>query len=85
MKLSKVQKEVVQLMKEGWELGSFTGSRCRIWLQKNGLGRGGKTKSISHATLRVLKEKRVIEGNRDAKRFYLTRYKLIGGSNGEYK
>jgi len=46
MKLSKVQLEVIRLMKEGWELGRSSGFRPSWWLQKNGLGKGGETKRI---------------------------------------
>ena len=53
MKLSKTQLEIIQLMKEGWELGR-DGSSCyggrQWWMQKGGLGYGGEDKTVSSAT-----------------------------------
>ncbi|KKN59272.1 hypothetical protein LCGC14_0543710 [marine sediment metagenome] len=53
-KLTPNQQEVIDLMKQGWELGSelSIGGGCR--LQKGGLGRGDETLTISPSTLRTL-------------------------------
>ena len=56
MKLSKTQQEVINKMKDGWELGRTTmglySPRC--WLQKGGLGKGGPTIDVSWATVKAL-------------------------------
>lgn len=61
-KLSKAQGEVVRLMREGWELGKSEGMSGGAWLQKNGVGRGGETKTISISTYLALYTKRIIAG-----------------------
>ncbi len=62
MKLSDTQQTVIDLMKEGWELDtSRWGNNTHTWLQKDGLGKGGKTKDISIATVYALKNKGLIE------------------------
>jgi hypothetical protein len=61
MKLSKVQQEVIDLMKDGWELGTSTGFFIHTCLQKGGQGKGGDTKDISIATVNALKNKGLIE------------------------
>lgn len=62
-KLSKVQQEIVDLMKEGWELGvslSFSGNySCRV--QKDGLGNGGATKYFSVSTFKALENKGILK------------------------
>ena len=60
MKLSKVQREVVELMKRGWELGCSTSFDSRCWMQKDGLGRGGETKDVRSSTVFALHKKEVI-------------------------
>jgi hypothetical protein len=50
MKLSKTQSEVIKLMQEGWELGRFR-SGSSYWVQKDGLGNDGKTRSVSQKTV----------------------------------
>lgn len=53
-KLSIKQKEVIQLMKQGWELGQLNASTPlpkRYWLQEGGLRKGGKTKNIRETTV----------------------------------
>jgi hypothetical protein len=61
MKLSKAQKEIVDLMKDGWELGHSRGMHTRTWIQKGGVGRGGDTKSISVSTFHILLDKKLVE------------------------
>lgn len=55
-KLSKVQQEVIELMKAGWELGVSSGAVPRAWLQKNGVGRGGETKKLAISTYHKLRD-----------------------------
>ena len=35
--------EIIRLLGEGWELGIGHGLHARAWMQKDGLGRGGKS------------------------------------------
>ncbi len=61
VKLSKTQQEVVDLIKSGWELGQGgSSSNYRVWLQFGGVGRGGESKTISKATLRMLLKKEIV-------------------------
>jgi hypothetical protein len=57
VKLTKAQQEVIDLMRQGWELGVSTTADGRWWLQKGGLGRGGETNNVNantaHALLRA--------------------------------
>lgn len=48
--LSAKQKEVIKLMREGWELGASKALTRRKWLQKDGIGKGGETKDVHTAT-----------------------------------
>ena len=61
MKLSKAQQEVVDLMREGWELGVSTDFTGRCWLQKGGCGKGGETKDVRSTTVGALREAGVIK------------------------
>jgi len=51
MKISKIQLEILKLMKKGWELGKMfhTDLSVRFWLQKEGIGKGGETKEIRNS------------------------------------
>ena len=62
MRLSKTQREVLRLMAEDWELGRSTGLSTRCWLQKNGIGRVGKTKDVRFTTLFALEGRGLIFG-----------------------
>jgi len=57
-KLTKVQQDVLDKMNDGWELGCYINSGCN--LQKGGLGRGGQTQRVSHATVTSLYQKHLI-------------------------
>lgn len=59
MKLSEKQKMVIQLMRDGWQLG-FDRLSNRSWLQKNGLGRGGETAEVKRSTLQSLRKHELI-------------------------
>jgi hypothetical protein len=75
VKLTKVQKEVVELMKNNWQLGeSSLYCKRRVWLQLNGIGKGGDHKKVSHSTFAYLKNKNVIEI--DQSKFPTSTYKL---------
>lgn len=59
MKLSRVQQDVIDKMRNGWELGCYSMSGCR--LQKGGLGKGGETQIVSHSTVHSLYKKGLIQ------------------------
>ena len=54
-KVTKLQQEVLDLLKAGWELGVT--SRLverRVWMQKDGLGKGGETRKIRMSVFEAL-------------------------------
>ena len=53
-KLTPLQQEIIDLMKDGWELGTAMGLNPRSWLQKGGLGKGGESKEIKSGTVHAL-------------------------------
>ena len=61
MKLSKAQQKVVDLMKEGWELGKSQSMSGRAWLQKDGVGRGGPVEKVNTNTFWSLYKKEIIK------------------------
>lgn len=60
-KLSATQLHILELMNDGWELGHSRGMYPGFWIQKNGIGKGGESKSISSATFHVLLDTKSIE------------------------
>ena len=74
MKLSKAQQEVLDLMKNGWELGKYGGIDPRYTLQEGGLGRGGKSRSLNYKTVYILFKKGLIKsiGGFSPERFRLS-------------
>lgn len=54
IKPTKAQMKVLILMKDGWELGLSLSITSYIWLQKDGLGRGGKTEKVHANTFNGL-------------------------------
>lgn len=63
MTLSKRQREVIDLMGEGWELARSMGFDCRYWIQKGGAGYGGESKNVNANTGYSLYKKGLIEVN----------------------
>ena len=65
-KLSKAQQKVIDLMREGWQLGYSRGRRPDAWVQQNGIGRGGNSYHFSISTFFALDKlgylKKVEEG-----------------------
>ena len=53
-KLTPTQQEVIDLIKQGWELGSSLSIDGRCWIQKGGLGKGGEAKNVSSSTVHTL-------------------------------
>jgi len=81
-KLSARQQRVVQLLKEGWELGVDTSwglTYCQ--LQQGGIGHGGKTEEVHLSTWKALRKHGIIEVAPREKEdgFNLTRYRLKRG------
>ena len=74
LKLSKTQQEIVQLMKNGWELGIHHAYFSDSWIQKDGLGKGGESKNVSITTIWALEKKGVIE--RKEKEGFLSTFRL---------
>lgn len=72
--LGKRQKEVLDLMQSGWELGETEGFSPDAWLQKGGIGRGGERKDVSMNLLISLYKKDLIEVR--AKKYPFVYYKL---------
>jgi len=54
------QKEILELMCSGWELGKGTGLDSRPWIQENGLGKGGQVKSVHLNTITALLRRKLI-------------------------
>ena len=61
MKLSPVQQKVIDLMKQGWEMGVSMTMDSRVWLQEDGVGRGGKSQKVNANTFFSLCSKGLIE------------------------
>jgi hypothetical protein len=63
MTLSKAQQRVIDLMQQGWELGTSQALDSRSWLQKDGIGRGGDTEDVHGSTFHALYVRKLIELN----------------------
>ncbi len=74
--LTTIQQEVVDLMKQGWELGTSMGVSPRSWLQKGGLSKGGEAKDVKSSTVRTLEYLGYIE--RGESHFPTLHYRLKG-------
>ncbi len=55
--LTKAQLHVVELMRQGWELGQRDG---RCWLQQDGYGKGGKIEDVNANTIYALYNHNII-------------------------
>ena len=64
MKLTRLQANVIDALKNGWELGRSATSEGRWWLQQGGLGRGGKTIDVHTNTALALMKRGLIENKR---------------------
>jgi hypothetical protein len=76
------QEEVLDLMRQGWELGQYGGgiSRSRTWLQKQ-LCCGGDMFDVHGGTFNALLRKRAVVAlpPREKDRYWLRRYGLAQG------
>lgn len=73
-KLSKTQKEVVRLMREGWQVGKSVGIKPRAWMQNGGIGRGGESKTLNSNTFFALLDKKLI--HETAEKYSIKKYDL---------
>ena len=69
------QAEIVDLMRNGWELGTTDGINSRAWMQEGGLGRGGQAKEVHGNTFYSLLRNRVIR--RTGSHGIGSRYELV--------
>lgn len=60
MKLSKHQKYILELLKNGWQIGHSKGLNSRYWIQENGVGKGGKAIDLKVNTFMILYENKFI-------------------------
>lgn len=76
-KPSKLQQEVIDLLKNGWSLAQsskfITGS---CWMQEGRMGHGGKSKKISATTVRSLRINGFIVEDKSVDDFRRTEYIL---------
>lgn len=68
IKLSDAQKEVIRLMREGWELAISYGLYSGSWMQSNGIGNGGNSKDVRFNTASALIDKKLIADNGRSKK-----------------
>jgi hypothetical protein len=61
MKISKAQERVIRRLQDGWSLGKGIGVISNVWMQSGKLGCGGKSGSITFATLNALIDRKLIE------------------------
>ena len=59
-KLSELQMTVLECMALGWSLCSEQGFQRSAWLQEDGCGRGGETRSVNFSTLHSLSKRGLI-------------------------
>jgi hypothetical protein len=59
-KLSERQKEAIQFMRDGYELGYTRGFSSYVWLQLGGCGFGGKSQKITFSTFSALEDKGLV-------------------------
>lgn len=74
-KLSKTQQQVIDRLKEGWELASSMDMDPVVWLQENGIGKGGVSEKVRWGTLQSLLRLKVIR--RSTREYPVTHYVLV--------
>lgn len=74
IKLSKLQQDVIDKLREGWELGLSMTMDGGAWMQKDGLGRGGESMNVKKNTFFALRDKGIIK--RVSENFPTARYVL---------
>ncbi len=63
--ISPKQKNILQLIIDGWEIGIYTGIYPGAWIQKSGLGYGGEAKGVNFKTFDSLRTKGLIAQNNE--------------------
>lgn len=77
MKITSKQKEIILCMKNGWELGKYSGINPNVCIQHNGIGHGGSVKYFSMATFDSIVDKKLIEPKPvQSKSYLVTIYQL---------
>lgn len=72
------QEQIIQHMKDGWELGCAVLNKNRYWLQKPRLCCGGETKKVNANTAIAMLNSGKIHSvpKREKDRFWLRRFEL---------
>ncbi len=60
-KLTKLMQEVIDLMKNGWELAQSDTYEGRTWIQNGGAGKGGESRRVNANTFQALYSRGLIE------------------------
>lgn len=76
---------VLQLLAEGWELGVSAGFSPRVWMQKNGLSRGGETEDVNWNSMHSLRDSGTVVRlpERDGDPYWMHRYGLPPTRDGD--
>jgi len=61
IKLSKTQREVLELLKKNWRIGWWTGCHPSCWLQEGRVGYGGPSKRILISTFFALRDRDLLK------------------------
>ncbi len=69
------QNEILRLLGEGWELGIEMGKDGTWWMQRNGLGKGGRSREVHASSAHALRRKGLIKQVSNV--FPIARYALI--------
>lgn len=75
MKISEAQQRVLDLMKEGYELGHYTGIYSNVRLQYNRLGSGTHTVGVNKNTFLSMRKNKLIVRSEE-RGYNLTVYKI---------
>lgn len=79
-KMTRLQANVIEALKNGWELGKTHGINRRWWIQQGGLGRGGKSFDIHANIIEGLKKRGLIEEKEFG--FPISRWGLVEKDSG---
>ena len=75
MKISPLQQHIINRLEEGWSLGFGSGISPRVWLQRDGVGRGGPTEDVNKGSFFALLRRGVIHQTKDG--FPTSEYGLV--------
>lgn len=76
IKLTKLRAQILNRMRDGWEMGMAPKLRLgtSYWIQRNGVGRGGETQRFNSSTFEYFLSNKLIELK--AKRYPTSIYQL---------